>query len=171
MQFQFHPLTRKEATELISWRYDQLLDIYNIEVDTYGLQNTLDFFVAPENSYFAISSGLHEFTAFCCFGSDAQVPGGDYSLDALDIGLGIRPELTGQGLGTSIAIALWAAPSGSIATIDYAKQSFSSQRLRVTIAAFNSRALKVWQNLAFLPVQRFQNQNGGNDYLVFIRDA
>ncbi|BAY43020.1 hypothetical protein SAMD00079811_05980 [Scytonema sp. HK-05] len=161
MQFQFHPLTRKEATELISWRYDRPLDIYNIKVDTDSLQNTVDFFVDPKNSYFAISSDLHEFTAFCCIGADAQVPGGDYSLDALDIGLGIRPELTSQGLGSPIAIA----------TIDYAKQSFSPQRLRVTIAAFNFRALKVWQNLAFLPVQRFRKQNGGNEYLVFIRNT
>ncbi len=158
MQFQFHPLTRKEATELISWRYDKPYDIYNIDSD--NLQKTIDFFVDPVNSYFVISSDLHEFTAFCCFGADAQVPGGDYSLDALDIGLGIRPELTGQGLGSQIANA----------TIDYARQSFSAQRFRVTIAAFNKRALKVWQNLAFVPVQRFRNQNG-NEYLIFIRDA
>ncbi|MGH8000930.1 MAG: GNAT family N-acetyltransferase, partial [Brasilonema sp.] len=162
MQFQFHPLTRSEATELISWRYDKPLDFYNIQVDIDVLQNTVDFFIDPANSYFAISSQKHDFTAFCCFGADAQVPGGgDYSLDALDIGLGIRPEFTGQGLGSRIAIA----------TIDYARQWFSPQRLRVTIAAFNKRALKVWQNLAFVPVERFRNQNGGNEYLIFIRDA
>ena len=161
MQFQFHPLTRTEATSLISWRYDRPLDIYNIEVEPDGLQNTVDFFFEPANSYFAISSDLHEFTAFCCFGADGQVPGGDYSLNALDIGLGIRPELTGQGLGARIARA----------TIGYARQSNSPQRLRVTIAAFNKRALKVWQNLLFVPGQRFRNQNGGNEYLIFMRDA
>lgn len=26
---------------------------------------------------------------YCCFGTDARVPGGDYSADALDIGLGM----------------------------------------------------------------------------------
>jgi hypothetical protein len=35
---------------------------------------------------------------FCCFGPDAQLRGGDYHEPALDVGLGLRPDLVGKGL-------------------------------------------------------------------------
>ena len=45
------------------------------------------FFIDPQNRYYQIEDERGDFAAFCCFGWDAQVPGGDYSADALDVGL------------------------------------------------------------------------------------
>ena len=56
-------------------------------------------FIQPELHFHAIMNLQQEFVGFCSFGADGQVPGGDYSLAALDIGLGMKPEYTGRGLG------------------------------------------------------------------------
>ena len=76
---------------------------------------------------------------FCSFGEDGQVPGGDYSTDALDIGMGIHPDFTGQGLGSSFVLAV----------LDYAQRKFQPTTFRVTIAAFNQRARHVWGKNGF----------------------
>lgn len=50
-------------------------------------------------SYYAALS-KDELVGFFSFGAEAQVPGGDYdNAKALDIGLGMRPDLTGKSLG------------------------------------------------------------------------
>jgi ribosomal-protein-alanine N-acetyltransferase len=82
---------------------------------------------------------------FCTFGQDARVPGGDYAASALDIGLGVRPDLTGKGHGTEIVTAV----------VDFAMRTFEPQRLRVTIAEWNTRAQRVWERNGFVPQSRF----------------
>ena len=81
--------------------------------------------------------------------------GGDYSIPAWDIGLGLRPDLTGQGYGSEYVNAV----------INFAHSTYSAEQLRVTIAAFNKRALRVWEKAGFQVVQKFQ---GGWEHIDFI---
>ncbi len=100
-----------------------------------------------------------DLAAFCSFGTDGQVGGGDYSLPALDIGMGVHPANTGRGLGCMFAGA----------AVEYATQNFSEPRLRVTIAEFNLRAQKVWQRHGFVPVLRFISNFGKRPFIIFVR--
>lgn len=80
-----------------------------------------------------------ELVAYCSFGQDGQVTGADYRDQALDIGMGIRPDLTGRGKGAEYAKAV----------LEFADSFFKPKAFRVTIAAFNKRAIRVWQKLGF----------------------
>ena len=76
-------------------------------------------------------------------GPDGRVRGGDYSVNApstVDIGLALRPDLTGQGRGR----ALVAQVAG------FALSQHPGLDQRVTIAAFNSRAIRVWTQAGFV---------------------
>lgn len=68
--------------------------IYDAHLD--DLPGMLD----PENAYVAVLNPDGKLLGFCCFGPDARVPGVEYRADdVLGLGGGLRPELTGQGLG------------------------------------------------------------------------
>lgn len=80
-----------------------------------------------------------ELVAYCSFGQDGQVSGGNYRDPALNIGMGIRPDLTGGRKGAEYANAV----------LEFADSLFKPKAFRVTIAAFNKRAMRVWQKLGF----------------------
>ena len=104
-----------------------------------------------------------DLAGFITFGSDAQVPGGDYTRPATDIGLGIRPDLTGRGRGGRFVAAV----------VDFARMTFGAAPLRVTIATGNVRARKVWSGSGFTETQRFQSAEmvlGSNEFAVLETD-
>ena len=93
----FFPIDAASARLIIEWRYAPPYDVYNITTD--NLSETVNYILNPEYAYHIIKDANENLAAFCTFGTDAQVPGGDYSEDALDIGVGVRPDLTGRGKG------------------------------------------------------------------------
>jgi RimJ/RimL family protein N-acetyltransferase len=96
---------------------------------------------------------------FRSFGADGQVPGGKYDPAALDTGGGLRPELVGQGVGYE------AIRTG----LEHGRQLFHPAGFRVTIAAFNIRALRVVDRLGFSRVAGFEATTDGRPYDILIR--
>jgi len=121
MKFDFQLLKKHHALAILGWRYSAPYDLYNFEPEQ--RQVDLDYLLNPQNGFFAILKGEGELAGFCSFGPDGQVPGGNYSNPALDIGMGIRPDLTGQGNGRRYAQAV----------ARYGAQRYQMQALRVTI--------------------------------------
>lgn len=156
MTFVFTPMDEPAARTIVGWRYPAPYDIYNMDFEE--IDEVVDFFIDPQNGYYSISDDTGEMIAFCCFGQDAQVPGADYSADALDIGLGVRPDLTGQGRGESFAAAV----------VDFAYHTFAPTVLRVTIAAFNLRARRAWEKAGFQHTQTFQNAMSDEPFWVLV---
>ena len=115
-------------------------------------------FVDPVNAYHAIVDNGGQLVAYCCFGPDARVPGGDYDNPALDIGLGVHPDLSGQGLGGAFVDAV----------LRFAQQEFVPTEFRVTVAEFNERALRVWEKARFRPVQRFERKQDGAPFVILV---
>ncbi len=101
-----------------------------------------------------------ELIGYCSYGKDAQVPGGDYNEVALDIGLMIKPELTGQGLGEGFVREV----------IRNGVDKYSPEKLRVTIAAFNRRARRVWEKNVFQQMQTFTRSSDGMEFVIMMRD-
>lgn len=95
---------------------------------------------------------------FRSFGADGQVPGWAYDASALDTGGGLRPELTGLGLGRA-AIATGLA---------YGRDRFAPDAFRVTVASCNARALTVVRSLGFTRVGRFDAATDGSSYDVLV---
>jgi RimJ/RimL family protein N-acetyltransferase len=150
------PITAADVYVVASWQYDPPYDFYNLETPT---PDAVASFLNIQRGYHRITNEAGELLAFCCFGTDAQVPGGDYRRPALDIGLGVRPDLTGQGLGLYYVTAV----------LDYAQQVMAPELYRVTIACFNERAQRVWRKAGFEPVQKFHRDFDGVPFVIFIR--
>jgi len=157
MSLTFRPLDEKSAQTILHWKYEAPYDVYNLAAP--DPENTLRYLLDPQNAFHGIYGQQGQIEAYCSFGLDAQVSGGDYSTPALDIGLGLRPDLTGQGLGSEYVNAV----------INFAYSTYSTDRLRVTIAAFNKRALRVWERAGFQVMHKFQGGWNNMDFIILTK--
>ncbi len=157
MSIIFQPMAEAGAQTLVSWRYEAPYDIYNL--DSPDEQN-ICYFLEPQNAFYSITGQSGNMAAFCSFGPDGQVLGGDYRANALDIGMGLRPNLTGQGQGLMYVKAV----------LDFARRAFAPAAFRVTVAQFNKRALRVWEKAGFRAIQTFQSKHDGQTFVVLLRE-
>lgn len=72
----------------------------------------------------------------CQGGRDAHLYGGE---DVIDIGLGMRPVLTGKRMGQEFFQA----------GIAFAVKEFNPQTFRLSVATFNIRAITLYKNIGF----------------------
>jgi [ribosomal protein S18]-alanine N-acetyltransferase len=147
-------MTSGYAAEILSWRYPAPYDYYDVtDVD-------VGYYLDPANGFFAVLAD-GEFIGFRSFGPDGQVPGGTYDDSALDTGGGLRPELIGRGLGRTVVAA----------GLEFGRQQFAPDVFRVTVASFNSRALRVVTSLGFRPTQSFAASMDGRRFEILVRDG
>ncbi len=140
LKFSFAPLTRSDAVELMSWRYPAPYDFYNMA------DEEPDGFFDPASPHWSVRDSAGEMVGFIGIGVECTVPGGDYSQPAIDIGIGLRPERTGRGLGKAIIARF---------INDIVVPEFHPPLLRATIAAFNQRSLRTFLGLDFHESVRF----------------
>lgn len=157
MYLTFRPMDEASARAILTWRYEAPYDLYNLEPG--DVEEAVQFFLDPQNGYQSMADEQGELVAYCCFGLDARVSGGDYDAPALDIGLGVRPDRTGQGRGLEYVRAV----------LGLAQRTVAPDTLRVTVAEFNKRAQKVWWQAGFRPVQRFVRSQDGRPFVVLLR--
>ena len=156
MSYSFNKMGEISASAILGWRYDPPYDIYNLASD--DVESVVQSMMDPQNAYFSITDEKGELAAYCCFGREGQVPGGDYSSDALDIGMGVRPELTGRGLGHEFVDSV----------LDFAGTTFAPHMYRVTVAEFNERALRVWEKAGFQRPERFQRDRDKRPFVILV---
>lgn len=143
-EYFFTAMTDAYAREIVAWRYPGQYDIYN--VDDAEAEADVQVLLDPRYAYYAVTDSAGFLVGFCCFGIDAQVPGGDYQdLGALDVGLGLRPDLAGQGRGLGFLEAI----------LDFARRERGATHFRATIAVFNQRSRRVFEKAGFVETQRF----------------
>lgn len=146
------PLSRPFAVDICTWRYPAPYDCYDMtDADPVEL-------VQPDSGFFAVVQG-GTLIGFRSFGSNGRVPGWEYDEAAFDTGGGLRPELTGRGLGKS-----------AIATgLEFGRVRFAPAAFRVTVADFNSRALRTVAALGFMPLGSFSAAKDGRGFQVLLR--
>jgi RimJ/RimL family protein N-acetyltransferase len=155
--FVFRLMDEVGAREVLAWRYPPPYDVYNASADR--IDADVKALLDPENSYYLVCDSAGTVLAYCCYGPDARVPGGDYRADALDVGLGVRPDLTGRGQGSRHVSAV----------LQFGHTIFGPTACRVTVARFNGRALRVWRKAGFQQVQTFRRKTDGMPFVVLMR--
>jgi [ribosomal protein S18]-alanine N-acetyltransferase len=146
------PMTTGDAADILSWRYPAPYDCYDVTGAEPG------YYLEPANRFFAVLSH-GELIGFRSFGPDGRVPGWTYDESALDTGGGLRPELTGRGRGRSVVAA----------GLEFGRERFAPQAFRVTVASFNTRALRVVTSLGFRPAGSFAATADGRRFEVLVR--
>ena len=114
------PMRDEDFDELNTWRYEPPYDFYN--ADEEGRLN-------PER-YFAVRDEDGELIGFYYY---EQKP------DALEYGLGLRPDLTGRGFGLGFFRA----------GLAFGRERYRPPFVRLFVAAFNERAIKVYERAGF----------------------
>ena len=149
----FRQMDDADAREISGWRYDPPYDFYNSTADPADLAELLDP-QSRRDDYFSALDGENRLVGFFQF---------DKSDEAVDVGLGLRPDLTGRGLGAGFVVA----------GLAFARERFSPQRFTLSVATFNGRAICVYERAGFRRGEVYLHEtNGGeHEFLSMWRDA
>jgi ribosomal-protein-alanine N-acetyltransferase len=157
LSLSFIPLDEAAAREIVCWKYDPPYDSYNYRLDE--MEKEIRYLTDPANRVYGIRGSQGELIGFCSYGKDAQVPGGTYDAGSLDIGLGLRSDLTGRGWGVAVIREV----------LEFAGQKNPGARFRVTIASFNCRARKAWGEAGFAVVEEFSREGDGRKFKILVK--
>ncbi|MGF9965322.1 GNAT family N-acetyltransferase [Bacillus rhizoplanae] len=153
-----HTLMLEEAKDINVWQYDAPYELYSFTGASETLEELLD------GTYYGVCNEHNEIIGYFCFGDNAQVPGGrDAKLYTgecvVDIGLGMKPALTGKGLGISFLQA----------GLQFVKEQFRSEKIRLSVAAFNERAIHLYMKAGFQKKASFMSR--GREFLLMEYDT
>lgn len=142
------------ARAVLAWRYAGVYAFYNPRDEQFD--EDLRTLVEPDKYYFAAHDEDGTLLGCYCYGPEAQVAGGDYSAPALDFGCGVRPDLTGLGLGAEFIRA----------GMEFGRRAFETTLFRVTVAGFNRRARRACEKASFQVSQRFQRITDDGEFII-----
>jgi RimJ/RimL family protein N-acetyltransferase len=120
VEIRIAPASKETHEALASWRYPPPYDFYDGDVDP----------VLNPERYYAARDEADELIGFYYF---------EPNLPDLDYGLGLRPDLTGRGLGREFFRA----------GLAYARDQYQPRHVVLHVAAFNERALLVYERAGF----------------------
>lgn len=159
MDFSFLPMSESLAGQILAWHYPAPYDVYNPTGGAAGLAELMN------GEYYAAVGDSGQLVGFCCFGPAARVPAGEvagcYQQLALDVGLGLRPDLTGRGLGACFLAAV----------LQFAGTLDHVNLLRLTVLQFNQRAIRVYLRSGFAVSDQFDlvRADGARSFLVMTK--
>jgi [ribosomal protein S18]-alanine N-acetyltransferase len=124
-RFIVRPMTAADALAIAEWRYPEPYSFYDWDQDPDDLAELLD----PSERgrrYFAADDGPDGLAGFFVFTVNDAVA---------EVGLGLRPDLTGRGIGTSFLDA----------GLRFAAETFRIESSALAVAAFDRRAIAVYE--------------------------
>jgi len=151
--YSFRPMNDEEAREISGWNYEPPYDFYDVASDEDDLAELLD----PERRKEAY------FSAF----DDEGVLAGYFQFEVegrtVDVGLGLRPDLTGAGMGLDYLLA----------GLEFARERFSPTRFTLAVATFNERAIRVYERAGFRRGNVYMHHTNGGEFrfLAMAREA
>jgi ribosomal-protein-alanine N-acetyltransferase len=143
-------MSQEDAVVIATWRYPPPYDFYDADADPDDLAELLDPRRRAGRYFSALQDG--DLIGF------AHVSAAD---GTADIGLGLRPDLTGRGLGSSFLEAVMA----------FAREGGEPARFTLSVAAFNQRAIRVYERAGFVVSRRYRHFSAGAtwDFLEMTR--
>jgi [ribosomal protein S18]-alanine N-acetyltransferase len=150
---ELRPTGQAEAVAIAHWRYEPPYSFYDATADPDDLALLLGE-ETREGRHFSAFDENNELVGFFSF----IVEGDD-----VVVGLGLRPDLTGHGLGLAFVEA----------GLAFARERFNPSRFRLSVATFNERAIRVYERAGFEPLRTYEHEtNGGlHPFLELTRAA
>ncbi|MEW9094626.1 MAG: GNAT family protein [Clostridiaceae bacterium] len=147
MNYVFLPMNKEYANEIAyNWRYNGIYSFYDMTADEEDLKE----FLNEDNwtgHYFAVLNDKSELVAFYSY---------IFEYGVMWIGFGIKPELTGRGIGTEFVVA----------GINFGVKKFKYKQncVMLAVASFNKRAIKVYEKIGFQFVEKYMQKTNGGEY-------
>ncbi|WP_404451527.1 GNAT family N-acetyltransferase [Virgibacillus necropolis] len=146
MQLLKSKMTKDLAVDALQWRYEKPYDLYNNELNSEAIDEMLD------NSYFGIVNEENELIGYYCTGISARVPAGNkinaYDEERIDIGVGLKPNLTGKGFGSTFFSFI----------LEDIVRTHPNIPMRLTVATFNKRAIRLYEKFGFVEQKKFDSE-------------
>jgi ribosomal-protein-alanine N-acetyltransferase len=147
MRFRFRPMTEPDARAIAAWRYAAPYSFYDFASDPDDLAELLDPAGWGE-TYFAVTDEFGDLVGYWQVRTQGETA---------EIGLGLRPDLTGRGLGLSFVQA----------GLAFTVARWPIKQVSLAVAAFNERAIRVYEHAGFQPTGHFwQATNGGRHEFI-----
>ena len=138
-------MTQTDAEEIARWHYPEPFAFYDWSADA----NDLAELLSPDlrgDVYFSVRDENGELAGFFGFKRPAS--------DTVEIGLGLHPERTGRGLGGSFLAA----------GLGYARSRYAPTRFVLAVAAFNRRAITVYERAGFARERVYMHWTAGAEW-------
>ena len=126
------PLDDTDAAEIARWHYDPPYDFYDLESDPQDLAEMTDS-KRRGDRYWSARDETGALVGFYYYAVRA---------DEVEVGVGLRPDLTGRGTGSAFVESALA----------FARERFAPCTFRLYVAEFNSRAVAVYERAGFRTV-------------------
>jgi ribosomal-protein-alanine N-acetyltransferase len=151
--YRFVQMDDDEAREISRWHYQPPYDFYDSTSDPDDLEELLDP-ARRDGSYFSAFDTEGALVGFFQFETEGET---------VDVGLGLRPDLTGKGLGLDYLLA----------GLEFARERFSPRRFTLSVATFNERAIEVYERAGFRRGAVYMHHTNGADFqfLAMAREA
>ncbi|CAN5287251.1 GNAT family protein [soil metagenome] len=135
------PMTQEEAEAVAAWRYEPPYDFYDADADHRDLEELLDP-AQRGDRYFSAREAAGELIGYFGF-ARAQ--------DVVGVGVGLRPDFTGRGLGLAFL------EQG----LSFARARFAPKRFHLAVAEFNARASTVYERAGFVRTRSYIHETNG----------
>ena len=142
----FAQLSQDDAEAIAEWRYPEPYSFYDWTADPDDLRELLEP-ARRGDAYWAVRDEADELVGHFSF----KPKGG-----AVEIGLGLRPDLTGRGLGASFLAA----------GLEFARERFAPERFVLSVATFNERAITVYERAGFVRERVYMHTTNGAEWEV-----
>lgn len=145
MLFVFDKLQQNNALIIANdWKYEEPYSFYDMTSDIDDYNELVNESLRNESAYFeATVDG--ELVGFFCLSVEK---------DEIEIGLGLKPDFCGKGIGREFLNRI----------IDYINEHYSYSVLSLSVAAFNKRAIKVYEACGFKQQTTFMQETNGGKY-------
>jgi ribosomal-protein-alanine N-acetyltransferase len=118
--YTFEPMTEADFAEMATWRYEPPYDFYDGDDEP----------VLNPERFFAARNEAREHVGHLYF---------EQRGDRLEYGLGLRPDLTGRGLGLEFFLA----------GLEFGRERYRPAVVQLSVAKFNDRARLVYERAGF----------------------
>jgi RimJ/RimL family protein N-acetyltransferase len=130
-QLSVRPLQREDAEAISSWHYQGPWSAYDSRPG--------DELVTAEGGYHAVVDDAGSLVGFVCTGQEARVPGLAAADGITDVGVGMRPDLVGRGLGSAFGAVV----------LDHLCGLCGNGPMRAVVQSWNERSLRLARRLGF----------------------
>ncbi|WP_342422113.1 GNAT family N-acetyltransferase [Paenibacillus sp. FSL E2-0178] len=139
------PLTQLQADDIAyHWHYAGKYSFYDMDSDEEDLIEFLDPAGRGDHTY-AVSQDDELIGFFTIL----QIEG-----NTSEIGLGMRPDLTGRGAGQAFLKSV----------LHYVTVNFNPEQITLAVATFNTRAIKVYLKAGFTAANTYNQNTNGSTY-------
>ena len=137
-------LTQANADQIArEWHYSDMYSFYDMQNDPEDFEEI----ITPRlraNKYYQILDDKDELVGYFCLERLSE--------EKVEVGLGLRPDLTGRGLGLNFVKEIEA----------FIQNNFNYKLIILSVASFNKRAIKVYQRAGFkIDGSKLQKSNDG----------